>query len=314
VFAPAALALDIGLGVPRWLPHPVRAIGTFVAWGERRLWTGRSRKDREHGMLLAIATVAGSALAAAFVLVAAARMHPLVGAIAAAVVAWTTIALRGLADAGRAVANALEAGDLDGARRILPALVGRDPEPLDEHGIARAAIESVAENASDGVVAPLFYLVIGGPVGAVAYKAINTLDSMIGHRDERYRDFGRFAARLDDVANWLPARLTAACLVVAAVAGGSPRGAASTAWRDARRHASPNAGWPEAAVAGALGLRLGGPVAYGGEVDRRAWLGRGAKEATAAHVRVAVRLLWVASGIAVAALLAGRAIVIGSLS
>ncbi len=180
-------------------------------------------------------------------------------------------------------------------------------------GIARAAIESVAENASDGVVAPLFYLVVGGPVGAIAYKAVNTLDSMIGHRDERYRYFGRFAARLDDVANWLPARLTAACLVVAAVAGGSPVRAVSTAWRDASRHASPNAGWPEAAMAGALGLRLGGPVAYEGEVERRAWLGNGKEAATSADVREAVRILWVASMVAVAVLLGGRAWLTGEL-
>jgi adenosylcobinamide-phosphate synthase len=183
-------------------------------------------------------------------------------------------------------------------------IVGRDPASLDAHGVARAAIESTAENFADGVVAPLFWGVLLGLPGMAAYKAINTLDSMIGHRTPRHRHFGRFAARLDDFANWLPARLSALLILAAAVClpGATPAAGWRAMWRDAPRHRSPNAGWPEAAMAGVLGLRLAGPRRYAGVAVDDAWMGDGRAAATVTDIRRGLRLL-VSACVAAAALL-----------
>jgi adenosylcobinamide-phosphate synthase len=269
-----ALAIDLVLGDPAWMPHPVRLIGAAISFGERVLWHGDPRRDLRGGAALAIVTIALMAFCTwAIIAIAHTVARPL-AAITAIVIAWTTLALRGLDDTAHSVEGALVANDEAGARRALPALVGRDPDALDRSAIIRATVESVAENTSDGVIAPLFFLFLGGPVAAMAYKAINTLDSMIGYRDDRYLYFGRWAARIDDVANYFPARLTALCIVVAAR---FVTGRASQAWTvcqaDARRHASPNAGFPEAAAAGALGIQLGGDAIYGGEIEHRAAMG-----------------------------------------
>jgi adenosylcobinamide-phosphate synthase len=219
--------------------------------------------------------------------------------------AWIGIALlaapglaqRSLHDHVAAVARAL-AGDLDEARRAVAMIVGRDTATLTHAGVARAAIESLAESFCDGVAAPLFWLLVGGLPGLWAYKAINTADSLIGHREERWRAFGWAAARADDLANLLPARISAVLLCV--VGGGGWR----TMFRDARRHASPNAGWPEAAMAGALGLRLAGPVTYDGVERDKPWIGDGRAEADARGIREALELyrracvaLWVIAGV-----------------
>jgi adenosylcobinamide-phosphate synthase len=184
-------------------------------------------------------------------------------------------------------------------------IVGRDPASLDAHGVARAAIESTAENLADGVVAPLFWGVLFGLPGMAAYKAINTLDSMIGHRSPRYVHFGRFAARLDDVANWLPARLSALLILGAALClpGMTPGAGWRAIWRDGSRHRSVNAGWPEAAMAGALGLRLAGPRRYAGELVEDAWMGDGRPAATPADIRRGLRLLIFAYGFAASLLI-----------
>ncbi|MEA2625011.1 MAG: adenosylcobinamide-phosphate synthase [Candidatus Binatota bacterium] len=305
----SAVALDLLVGDPRWLPHPVRGIGLWIAAGERILWTGRRIPDLVGGAFLAISTVVAAAGIAAATLEIAAAAGPLVAATAALLIAWTTLAIRGLADTALAIASALDDHDLERARRLLPSLVGRDPEALGEDAAIRATIESVAENASDAVIAPLFYLVLLGPAGAVAYKAINTLDSMIGHQDERYRYFGRFAARLDDAANLLPARLTAILLAAAAgLCRGSGRAALRTTIEDGRKHASPNAGFPEAAMAGALGLRLGGPATYAGEVEDRPFWGSSDRVATAADIRDAVLLMRVVSALGLITLLSLRSL------
>jgi adenosylcobinamide-phosphate synthase len=268
------LAIDLVLGDPPWMPHPVRLIGAVIAFGERRLRAGIERRDLRSGAVLAAATIALSAAGVWVLIAGASHIARSLGAAVALLFAWTTLAMRGLGDAAGAVQRALESNDEARARTLLPALVGRDPETLDRLGIIRATIESVAENTSDGVIAPLLFLFVGGPVAAIAYKAINTLDSMIGYRDRRYLYFGRAAARIDDAANYLPARLTAICMIVAAQ---FVTGRAAQAWAicraDAHRHASPNAGYPEAAVAGALGIRLGGDAIYDGEVERRASMG-----------------------------------------
>lgn len=193
-----------------------------------------------------------------------------------AVLASAFLAQKELGRAVRSVALAL-AQSLAAGRQAVAGIVGRDPQALDEAGVARAAIESLAENASDGVIAPLFWLLIFGLPGIAVYKAINTADSMVGHRNARYRDFGRASARLDDLVNWIPARISALLFALASIGnkGASPRGAGAAARRDAKKHTSPNAGWPEAALAGALGFALGGPRAYGGERLDLAQMGTG---------------------------------------
>ena len=190
-----------------------------------------------------------------------------------------------------AVAEALETKGLQAGRAAVAMIVGRNPDRLDEAGVARAAIESLAENFSDGVVAPAFWLIVGGLPNAMCYKATNTADSMIGHRTPRYHAFGWAAARLDDVINLPASRLSALFLILAAAAiGASPRGALQAVWRDARGHRSPNAGWPEAAMAGALGLRLAGPRVYGETLIDDAFMGDGRREATARDILRALRV------------------------
>ncbi len=207
------------------------------------------------------------------------------------VAASSLVAQRSLHDHVRAVADALQRQGLDAGREAVSMIVGRNPARLDEAGVARAAIESLAENFSDAVVAPAFWLAVAGLPGAAVYKATNTADSMVGHRTTRYAAFGWAAARLDDLINLPASRLAALFLVLAAVAtGGSARGAMRAVARDARRHRSPNAGWPEAAMAGALGLQLAGPRVYGEQMVDDAFMGNGRRQATAADIVRALRL------------------------
>jgi adenosylcobinamide-phosphate synthase len=219
--------------------------------------------------------------------------------------ASTLLASRSLYVHVRVVAGALETGSIIAARSAVSRIVGRDPQVLDEHGVARAAIESLAENASDGVVAPAFWFLVLGLPGLAVYKAINTADSMIGHRNSRHEAFGWAAARFDDLVNLLPSRLTGLLFAAAAlvIPGTSARAALQAMARDASRHRSPNAGWPESAMAGALGLKLNGPKNYAGVLVNDAYMGNGRREATAQDIRDALRLASTAWAIMVAALL-----------
>ncbi len=294
-----ALAADLLFGDPEWLPHPVRLIGAAIARGERAMRPWRGLSGLVGGAILSAAVIGLAAITTWGLVTAADRFNPLAGAAVAVAIAWTTLALRSLDQAALAVQQALEMGDDEASRSALPALVGRDPLALDRDGIVRATVESVAENLSDGVIAPLLFLFIAGPVGGVAYKAINTLDSMIGYRSERYLYFGRAAARLDDLANWIPARLSAACLAGAAqLLLCTGHAAIAACARDAFKHESPNAGWPEAAMAGALGVALGGDAVYGGEIVRRATLGDAKNPLTPATIATARNLLRPATAIA----------------
>jgi adenosylcobinamide-phosphate synthase len=218
----------------------------------------------------------------------------------AGILAWPFVALRSLHDHVAAVAQPLQSGNIDAARSAVARIVGRDPAGLDETGIARASIESLAENTSDGVIAPVFWGVIFGLPGLVGYKAINTLDSMIGHRTPRHEDFGWAAAQIDDVANFIPARLTG---FVFAVLAPRPASAISCMVEDAHRHRSVNAGWPEAAVAGALGVRLSGPRIYDGSLADEPWLNGGARDPLAADVTQALKLyrraMWLTAAVLV---------------
>lgn len=263
-----AVALDLLLGDPRWLPHPVVLIGRLVTVLENRL-RELFRNLVAAGVILLLAVVSISACATLLLLHVATLLHPMVGILAAALVSWTCLAARSLHTESALVARELTLGNLPEARRLLSRIVGRDTEQLDESEIWRALIETVAENTTDGIIAPLFWLTVGGPVAAIAYKAVSTLDSMVGYKNDRYLLFGRASARMDDLLNLIPARLTAVLMVVAApLVGLSFRGALKIVLRDRLNHPSPNSAHAEAAAAGALGVRLGGRSTYGG---RESW-------------------------------------------
>ncbi|MFO7757932.1 MAG: adenosylcobinamide-phosphate synthase CbiB [Roseovarius sp.] len=266
------LAIDLVLGWPGRLHarigHPVTWLGRVISVLEAR-WNNGPRSIRFRMGALTIGIVVALALVPAVLVQLLLPAGPL-GWLIGGVLAWPLIALRSMHDHVAAVAQPLASGDLDGAREAVAMIVGRDPALLDAAGVARAGIESLAENTSDGIVAPVFWGVIAGLPGIAAYKAINTLDSMIGHRSDRYEAFGKAAARLDDVVNLIPARLTGLLFALATLRH-AVRSARVMA-RDARRHRSPNAGWPEAAMAGALGRRLSGPRAYGPQISDEPWL------------------------------------------
>lgn len=274
----AAYALDWCAGDPEDMPHPVRLIGSVIGASERvlrRLGTGKSF-ELGAGGAIAIALPVASAVCT-YVLLRQARLrHPMLGTAAEIWLASTCLATRSLLDEAVEVMRALEADDIDRGRQRLARIVGRDTDTLNETEIHRAVIETLAESLSDGIIAPLYYLAIGGVPLAMAYKAVNTLDSMIGHRDEQYLYFGRVAARLDDAANYIPARISAFLLCLAGEL--ITRRSGTRGWRiwlrDGDKHASPNAGQVEAAMAGILGVRLGGTNRYGNEVIVSAYLGR----------------------------------------
>ena len=294
----AALAVDAAFGYPdrlfRAIGHPVVWIGAEIARLDRGLnRDGWGAATRRMAGVAAVALLIAITVAPTLVLNRLAGLLPPLAAIALlALLASSLIAQRSLWDHVAAVADALETGGLPAGRRAVSMIVGRNPDVLDEAGVVRAAIESLAENFSDGVVAPALWCALGGLPGLVFYKAVNTADSMIGHRTPRHQAFGWAAARLDDVVNLPASRLSALWLVMAALIqrGAGVRSALRAVWRDAGRHRSPNAGWPEAAMAGALGLRLAGPRVYGATLVDDAWMGDGHPQATPADLRRALAL------------------------
>ncbi|PRY59391.1 adenosylcobinamide-phosphate synthase [Vreelandella songnenensis] len=292
-----AIVLDLLIGDPRALVHPVVLIGRLISFLEKRWNRGGASRRKCLGFMLT-ATVVLSVWGASFTaLVLLAMIHPWLALAAELWLLATTLAIKGLADAGRAVARPLARGDLPAARQALSMIVGRDTQTLDEAGITRGTVETVAENTVDGITAPLFFAVLGGAPLALAYKAINTLDSMVGYRNARFEHFGYASAKLDDIANWVPARLTTLCLWVGGVllsALGTPlrwRGALRATLSDAPRHPSPNAGWPEAMVARLLGVQLGGINTYQGVISHRATLGEPFEALRVAHIGTTISLM-----------------------
>ena len=316
----AAFLLDLAIGDPRWLPHPVRLIGRSIAALENALrsWFGRNR-EKTAGVILVVLVVLLSALLAFLVRQALFLPGRGVVTVAAAVVlvylVATTIALRELVASAGIVIRSVKQGDLEGARSSLSMIVGRDTATLDEKGVLRGAIETLAENLSDGVIAPLFYLALGGLPLAIAYKAINTLDSMVGYKNEKYLSFGWAAAKLDDLANFIPARLTGLLIVLftfcyfLARKPGSALSLARDSFRVMRRdggnHTSPNSGIPEAAMAGALGVRLGGPSTYGGVLVQKPFIG---DDCGGNYREAAERAMAIVAGTAVIAVLVSAAV------
>jgi adenosylcobinamide-phosphate synthase len=292
---PAAWLLDHFVGDPEWFPHPVRLMGSAITRGESVL----RRKDQSNstefagGAALTIALVASSYYLSLQAIRVAHRQSPVLGGAIELLLGWTCLAARSLEREATSVAHALGAGDLTLARMRLARIVGRDTEHLDAEEINRAVIETLAESASDGIISPLFYMALGGVPLAMAYKAVNTLDSMIGHADARYFYFGKVAARLDDAANFIPARLTALGIVAASplIAASAPHAAWQTWQRDGRKHKSPNAGQPESAMAGALHTRLGGDNVYQGDVVPSPQMGREFPPPSLRQTKKAIRLV-----------------------
>lgn len=286
-----ALGVDALLGWPdrvyRWIGHPVTWIGRLIAALDARLNRDGIPGGRRLAGALCVALCLGVTMLAA---TAIAQLLPggWTGAVLTGLLAWPLVAARSLHDHVAAVARPLEAGDLEAARRAVSMIVGRDTTGMDAQAVARSALESLAENTSDGIVAPLFWGLMLGLPGIAAYKTINTLDSMIGHRTPRHEAFGMIAARLDDLVNFVPARLTA---LLFALVSGRPAHALRCVTRDAGKHRSPNAGWPEAALAVALGLRLSGPRSYAGRMTEDPFVNPGGRDPGAAEIRLGLGVM-----------------------
>ena len=293
-----AFVLDLILGDPRWLPHPVRWMGKLVFYLEALYYDSNSSRtgQRLRGvfMWLTVIIVVGAGTTA---LLAVSRwIHQGANQIIVIWLTFAALAVRSLHSESYKVIEALKTDDLARARRDLAKIVSRDTTGMRENEIIRAVLETVAENISDGIVAPLFYLTFGGPVAAMVYKAVNTMDSMIGYKNERYLHFGWFAAKADDLFNWIPARVSALAIAAAAALGGMDvKGSWQTICHDAFRTESPNAGFPEAAVAGALGVRLGGENMYFGEVIVKPYLGSGTRHLTISHYHQLIRLMYLSA-------------------
>jgi adenosylcobinamide-phosphate synthase len=293
---PAAFALDAVLGDPRALPHPVRWMGRAIEKAEPFFRT-RLPSERLAGLAFALSLILGCWGLAALTVRLAYQIHGLCGFAVETLLLFYCLSARSLAQAGMEIHALLTAGEVDRARSQVAMIVGRDVERYQADDIARATVETVAENVVDGVLSPLFFAAIGGAPLAIAYKMINTLDSMVGYKNPRYLLFGRAAARIDDVANFLPSRLSVLVIALAArlMTGLASRRALSTAWHEGSHHASPNAGYPEAAFAGALGVRLNGPNFYHGVLVDKPFIGKALGTVGVHHIKLACRLMTLTS-------------------
>ena len=288
--------LDLLLGDPRWLPHPIRAIGALIAALEkvlRKLFPKNQGGELAGGAALVILVLALSGGFTLLVLWLCGQVGLWLRFLAETVLCYQLLATRSLKGESMKVYQALKAGDLEGARHAVSMIVGRDTQRLDEAGVARAAVETVAENASDGVIAPLIFLAIGGAPLGMVYKAVNTMDSMIGYRNEVYERFGKTAARLDDLVNLIPARLTGFlfCLTAGLLPGFDGRGALRIFFRDRKKHASPNSAQTESVMAGALCIQLAGDAWYFGKLHHKPWIGDETRPIEAADIGRACRLM-----------------------
>ncbi|MFH1797803.1 MAG: adenosylcobinamide-phosphate synthase CbiB [Candidatus Omnitrophota bacterium] len=289
---------DLIFGDPETLPHPVRAMGKLITVLDNFLNRRTSHRayQKIKGIMLFFVVTGTSAFSAYFFMKLSSRINPLLGNLMWIYLGYTAISVKDLKVKAEAILSPVEKEDLFAARRELSKIVGRDTRALDKEGVIRAAIESVAENTSDGIVAPIFYLVLGGPITAIVYKSINTLDSMVGYRNEKYIDFGWFSAKADDFVNYIPARITGFLIAIAAL----PRAkrfiaAFKIMVRDGRKHLSPNSAFPEAAVAGVLGIRLGGTSFYGGKIVMKPYIGEDTVKIEPFMIKEAVNISFIVS-------------------
>ena len=288
-------AMDAALGDPRNMLHMVVVFGKVISFWEKILYNMKNK--RFAGLLLVVLTLLCCGVPIALVLWLAWRIHPILYAAVGSFLCWQCLAARSLRDESDLVRVPLTEGDLPKAREMVGRIVGRDTDALDEAGVTRAAVETVAENTSDGVIAPIFYIALGGPLGGCLYKAANTMDSMVGYKNDRYIDFGRCVALFDDVVNYIPARLAALELVLAAYLTGMDGKNAWRIWkRDRRNHASPNSAQTESAVAGALGLRLAGDAVYFGKLHKKPYIGDDLRPIEPEDIRRSHRLMFAATG------------------
>ena len=293
----AGFLIDFFAGDPYSIPHPVVAIGKLISFFDRRLRRGNSNPDDVgRGVLTVVLVALISTIVPALLLWAAWLVHPIVYFVISSVMCWQILAARQLFREGLKVQRALEKGAVEEARRAVSMIVGRDTDVLDGRGICRAAVETVAENTSDGVIAPLVFLILFGPAGGFFYKSVNTMDSMLGYKNEKYLYFGRAAAKTDDVVNYIPARLSALAMIVTAPLGGLDAG---NAWRIFRRdrykHASPNSAQTESVCAGALHVQLAGDAVYGGVLHKKEYIGDPDREIEPMDVTRAGKLMYAAS-------------------
>ncbi|MFC0471931.1 adenosylcobinamide-phosphate synthase CbiB [Halalkalibacter kiskunsagensis] len=269
----AAILLDLIIGDPCWIPHPVVQMGKLISFLETR-WNRGQRRMRK-GIILTVTVILSIFCISFSIVFFAYQLHPVAGVLVEIYLISTTIAIKGLRTAAKNVLTPLVQGNLVEARKNVSMVVGRDTKSLPESEVVRGTVETVAENTVDGITAPLFWAIIGGAPLAMVYRAINTLDSMVGYKNERFMQFGWASAKLDDVANWIPARVTALSMWIASffIRGSRMKHGVKITWRDARKHPSPNSGWSEAMVAGLLGIQLGGVNYYSGVKSIRATMG-----------------------------------------
>lgn len=293
----AGFCLDMLFGDPYWLPHPIRLIGSLISKLEGWLLKGEWDKRGEifRGIVLVFIVISCTMIGSGIILGEAYMIHPVMGIAVEAIMTYQILAAKCLKTESMKVYTCLKENDLVKARRAVSMIVGRDTAVLDEEGVAKAAIETVAENTSDGVIAPMLYAALGGPVLGFAYKAVNTMDSMVGYKNDKYMYFGRAAAKLDDVVNYIPSRISAGLMILSAFVGGGAY-SGKRAWmiyrRDRRKHASPNSAQTESVCAGALGIRLAGNASYFGKIVEKPYIGDPVRKVSFEDIRRANDLMY----------------------
>lgn len=301
----AGFVLDLLFGDPHWLPHPIRLIGRLISFLEKKLYD-ETKNLRARGGVLVVLVLFITGVVSGGILYFVYRIQPVAGCAVESIMTYQILAVRSLKVESMKVYDALQTGTIEDARRAVSMIVGRDTACLDEAGVTKAAVETVAENTSDGVIAPMIVLAVGGPFLGFLYKAVNTMDSMIGYKNDRYLLFGRTAAKLDDVVNYLPARISAYLMIAAAYLAGRDfdgTRAFSVYRRDRRKHASPNSAHTEAVCAGALGVRLAGDASYFGKIVKKPYIGDDVRPVEISDIRRANRLLYVTAFLCEAILL-----------
>lgn len=296
--------LDLCLGDPYWMPHPIRLMGSGIAGLQKKLLKQRNPRqpgqEQKKGVILVLTVLLATACVTALLLAGSYLLHPVLGVVVETIMTYQILATKCLRVESMKVYQQLKLENLPGARKAVSMIVGRDTENLDQKGVIRAAVETVAENTSDGVITPMLYTALGGPVLGFLYKAVNTMDSMIGYKNDTYLYFGRAAARLDDAVNYLPARISAALMLLACVLGGKDydqRNACRIYRRDRKKHASPNSAQTESVCAGALGIQLAGDASYFGKIVKKPYIGDAFREVETEDIRRVNRLLYLTAGI-----------------